>query len=258
MKIFVDVGSHFGETLEEVRKDKYGFDKIYSIEPSNKCIKKLQAIKDHRINFFNFGLSNCNKDVQLYNSGLAKASIYTNIKNNKYEIIKLVKASEWFKKHINSNNIVVVKLNCEGSECDIIEDLISSNEICKIYNILITFDVRFFNQVRNRELKVRKMLKKTSLFNYCFSDNVMKGPTHGKRIENWLNLIGIESNIINLEEIREKYFSVLKKFASKSGLFNRFENNLKRLVYYERYPKFIKVVLQNFKKTIGLSREHSK
>ena len=102
------------------------------------------------------------------------------------------------------------------------------------------------------------MLKKTSLFNYCFSDNVMKGPTHGKRIENWLNLIGIESNIINLEEIREKYFSVLKKFASKSGLFNRFENNLKRLVYYERYPKFIKVVLQNFKKTIGLSREHSK
>ena len=31
MKIFVDVGSHFGETLDEVRKDKYGFDKIYSI-----------------------------------------------------------------------------------------------------------------------------------------------------------------------------------------------------------------------------------
>ena len=150
MKIFIDVGSHFGETLNEVRKDKYGFDKIYSIEPSKKCIKNLQAIKDHRLNFFNFGLSNSNKEVRLYNSGLAKASIYTNKKNNNYEIIKLVKASEWFKKHIRHNNIVVVKLNCEGSECDIVEDIILSNEIYKIYNILITFDVRFFDQVRIR------------------------------------------------------------------------------------------------------------
>ena len=258
MKIFIDVGSHFGETLNEVRKDKYGFDIIYSIEPSKKCIKNLQAIKDHRLNFFNFGLSNSNKEVQLYNSGLAKASIYTNKKNNNYEIIKLVKASEWFKKYIKHNNIVVVKLNCEGSECDIVEDLILSNEIYKIYNILITFDVRFFDQVRQRELEVRKKLKNIKLYNHCYSDDVMKGSSHNKRIENWLKIIGANRNFSNLVDIRKEYFSTLKIYSNKSGFVTRLESNFKRVFFYNKYPKIIKFILQYLKRSLGLSREHPK
>jgi hypothetical protein len=29
MKIFIDIGSHIGQTLHEVTKEQYGFDKIY-------------------------------------------------------------------------------------------------------------------------------------------------------------------------------------------------------------------------------------
>ena len=54
-------------------------------------------------------------------------------------------------------------------------------------------DVRDFIYLKHREIQTRKRLKETKLFNYCFSDNVMKGPTHGKRIENWLNLISTEN-----------------------------------------------------------------
>tara|TARA_Y100000590_G_scaffold469983_1_gene661109 strand:+ start:1339 stop:2115 length:777 start_codon:yes stop_codon:yes gene_type:complete len=258
MRIFVDVGSHFGETLEEVIKDKYKFDKIYSFEPSKKCIKKLNEIKDKRIEFFNFGFSNFNQEVKLYNSGLAKASIYTNKETDDFEIIKLIKISDWFKKYIQNNDIVVVKLNCEGSECDIIDDLISSNEINKIYNLLITFDIRFFNKIKKRELEIRKKLKRISLYNYCFSDDVMKGIIHEKRIENWLNIIGIVGDDEDLNELRKKNNSILKKYAIKSGIFNRFESNMKRYVYYNHFPNFIKNILRYIKKKLGLSREYPK
>ena len=45
MKISLDVGSHKGETLKEVIKSKYNFEKIYCFEPSKKCIKDLKKIK---------------------------------------------------------------------------------------------------------------------------------------------------------------------------------------------------------------------
>ena len=86
----------------------------------------------------------------------------------------------------------------------------------------------------------------------------MKGSMHEKRIENWLNEIGIVNNIQNLEEIRSKNFLLLKKYATKSGFFNRFESDFKRLVCYDKYPKFIKTILQSLKKKLGLSREHPK
>ena len=33
MKIFLDIGSHMGQTLREVTKEKYAFDKIVGFEP---------------------------------------------------------------------------------------------------------------------------------------------------------------------------------------------------------------------------------
>ena len=34
-KIFLDIGSHIGQTLEEVEQDYYNFDEIHSFEPSS-------------------------------------------------------------------------------------------------------------------------------------------------------------------------------------------------------------------------------
>ena len=42
MKIFLDIGSHIGQTLQEVTKEKYAFDKIVCFEPSSFCLDKLK------------------------------------------------------------------------------------------------------------------------------------------------------------------------------------------------------------------------
>ena len=57
MKIFLDIGSHVGQTLLEVTKEKYAFDKIVCFEPSRVCLKELKkfAENDERIVICNFG-----------------------------------------------------------------------------------------------------------------------------------------------------------------------------------------------------------
>ena len=68
MKIFVDIGSHIGETLLEVTKKKYAFDKIFCFEPSVYCIDELSkfAEQDNRIIICDFGLSNKNEKKAVY------------------------------------------------------------------------------------------------------------------------------------------------------------------------------------------------
>ena len=58
MKVFIDLGSNVGQTVKEVMKKKYNFDKIYCFEPSSKCFPSLEklAASDKRITLCKFGL----------------------------------------------------------------------------------------------------------------------------------------------------------------------------------------------------------
>ena len=259
MKIFIDVGSHYGETVLEIAKDKYFFDKIYCFEPSKKCIPSLQNIadKDDRIKIFNCGLSNKNYKSRLFDSGSEAASIFQNNENNinDSEEISLLDAGDWFKDNTAEGSIIVVKLNCEGSEVDIVDSLIQSNEFEKIYNILITFDVRNFDHLKYKEIETRKKLRSLKYNNYCFSDNVMLGSTHERRIENWLSLFGVDTNISNLEALRKLYLENFKIYSNKTGFRQRLEGNIKNLMLYEKYPSSIKNFFRWIKRSLKLSRE---
>jgi|TARA_B100001964_G_scaffold225715_1_gene273823 FkbM family methyltransferase len=258
MKIFLDVGSHKGETLKEVIKSKYNFEKIYCFEPSKKCIKDLTKIGDKRVKILNYGLSDKNQVLKLYNSGTLGASIihrHLSDNNNSFEKVKLVKASQWFKKNIKIQDLVIVKLNCEGSECDILEDLLDFDQFSYIYNVLITFDIREFPKLSFREIEIRKKLKKTKLNNFCFSDNIMKGKSHQNRINYWLKEIGVINKInnkITLEKLNQKK---LFYYSNKSGFFFRLEIYFKKIILYQYFPIFIKNYLKKIKKMSFLSRE---
>ena len=46
MRIFLDIGAHTGETLNEVLKEKYAFDRVICFEPSNICMPSLKKYAD--------------------------------------------------------------------------------------------------------------------------------------------------------------------------------------------------------------------
>jgi FkbM family methyltransferase len=190
MKIFLDVGAHIGQTVEEVIRPEHGFDTIHAFEPSSIAFQTLSPYQSNQVVLHPFGLSNRTGSVVLYDTGTDAASVYQDkvdlIYRNHVETIQLQEASEWIIKHTQPDDIIYMKLNCEGSECDIIENLIQTGVYDRISHIMIDFDVRKIPSQSHRQHEILTMLHGKR--NFHISNDVMIGPTHQDRTRNWLSV----------------------------------------------------------------------
>lgn len=167
MKIFLDVGAYMGEVAKAVETSVHSFDKIYCFEPQLSLCEIIKKIPNDKITVCKFGLWNNDCVKPLY-SGSRKdgASIYSDkigILSNNITECRFVKASSWFAENIKSDDYVVLKLNCEGAECDILDDLFQSGEYKKISALMVDFDVRKFPSQQSREKEIREKLIKYNI-----------------------------------------------------------------------------------------------
>lgn len=194
MKVFLDVGAHEGWSLHAVRDPKYGFDRIYCFEPASSCWPALEAVADDRVAVCRFGLWNRTCNHALYDPGSRGASLF----EDKFgatppeEVCRLVRATDWFRENLGGEDEIFLKLNCEGAECDIVEDLLDSGELARVRSVMIDPDVRKIPSLAHRERELRDRLASTGLTNYFMEDEVMVGETHRDRIQNWLRVAGAE------------------------------------------------------------------
>jgi FkbM family methyltransferase len=144
VKVFLDVGANDGGTLQAVRDPKYGFDRIYCFEPASSCWPALEAIRDDRVQICRFGLWNTTCEQALYASGSVGASLFEEKFRDEpsTEVCSFVCASDWFRKNLEPNDEIFLKLNCEGAECDIAEGLLESTELAGVRSVMIDPDVR--------------------------------------------------------------------------------------------------------------------
>jgi FkbM family methyltransferase len=196
VKVFLDVGAHEGSTLQAVRDPKYGFERIYCFEPASSCWASLEAIQDARVEICRFGLWSQSAERTLYDPGSRGASLFADKfrETPRQELIRLVRASDWFREHLEPAAVVFMKLNCEGSEVDIVEDLLDSGELARVRSVMIDPDVRKIPSQAHRERELRERLEESGLSNYAMEDEVMVGATHRERIQNWLRIAGAEEH----------------------------------------------------------------
>jgi FkbM family methyltransferase len=194
VKVFLDVGAHHGATLHAVRDPKYGFDRIYCFEPASSCWEALESVADNRITVCRFGLWNETCEHSLYAPGSGGASLFEAKFHTKpaEEVARFVRATDWFRENIDARDEIFLKLNCEGAECDIAEDLLESHELARVRSIMIDPDVRKIPALAHRERELRDRLAAAGLTNYFMEEDVMVGPTHRARIQNWLRIAGAE------------------------------------------------------------------
>lgn len=164
IKILVDVGAHYGETLRIALDPKWGFDKIYSIEPSSACQATLKGFGDKRLVIQQIALSNRNEMAVLHGAGLLGGSLYadkiqiaTAVERVETEAVALVRATDWFQTLPESQ--IFLKFNCEGGEADILEDLLDSGEIDRVYSAYVDFDIRKIANQAHRQSKIERRLK---------------------------------------------------------------------------------------------------
>src|SRR5262249_48327469 len=130
----------------------------------------------------------------LYDAGSRSASLYADKfeETRSEEEVELVRATDWFCEHLRVGDEVYLKLNCEGAEADIVEDLLESGEFARLRAVMIDPDVRKIPSQRHREREVRERLRATGFTNYAMEEDVMIDDTHRLRIQNWLRSVGAE------------------------------------------------------------------
>ncbi len=146
MRVFLDIGAHTGQSLREARK--WGFDRIVSFEPASQCwpILEQEAQGDARITIERFGLSDRTEHRTLYMPSGKGASLWWRAMkrggDTPTEWCMFMRASDWFARNLSPSDEVVAKLNCEGSEAAIVNDLLDSGEFSKVTRALIRMDAR--------------------------------------------------------------------------------------------------------------------
>jgi FkbM family methyltransferase len=193
--IFIDIGAHLGESIEIAIKKKYQFSRIYAIEPSNYCQKFLRKYKDSRIHICQFGFGSENKKVTLFGSGSVGASIY--LEKTPYwsttEIIEVRKFSSWFNENIVEDCKVWIKINVEGAELDIINEIKDVTNRNRIVSILISFDIEKIPSLSCQKSNLVHLLEDELKVPFAERRN-------GYEVENWLDSFAELNHKLNLSD----------------------------------------------------------
>jgi FkbM family methyltransferase len=231
MKVFLDVGSNTGQTIREIVEPrygldriflKYGFERIYCFEP----VPELQQViareyRDPRIVINGVGLWKETCEKPIFSPGLQRGSIFAdkvNVDPQHSAICKFVRASDWFREHLTETDEVYLKLNCEGSEVDIIEDLLESNEYRKVTSLGVAFDVKKIPSQRAREIEIKRRLEVCGYRNYVDIE-IKHGDSLREKIHSWLLLSGADRRSLG-NRIRQTVYRC-PAFAARVARYSR-------------------------------------
>jgi FkbM family methyltransferase len=186
-RIFVDVGAHYGETLDIVLDPRWAFDIVYSVEPSRTCQELLRRFRDPRLHIEQRALSDRNGHADLFGAGLLGASLYPDkpqTGGGSTETIEIIRASEWLSQRKRLGDRVFLKLNCEGGEADILEDLLDADALDGVESIYVDFDVRKIPSQAHRQRIVEARLRHRGVF---YETPTSLGAAGNDAVGRWLN-----------------------------------------------------------------------
>ena len=185
-RTFVDIGSHEGQTLAEVTKERWGFDRIHAIEPMPRQMTYLRAFygSDPRIALHDWALHDHAGWTTIYGSNaLLEASLYpdkVDVDERVRTVVRCVDAAAFF---AALSGEVVVNLNAEGAERPILDRLLETGEIARISALLVSFDIRKIASQAKEETRLRAALDRAGVNWTC---EYVEALTHQEQSAAWL------------------------------------------------------------------------
>ena len=187
VRIFIDIGSHYGESIYKALNPDLGFDKIFAYEPSSLSCKRLSLIKDPRLIVNRLALGAKNDSIDLFNSGSLGASTFSD------------------KRGMSAKDKERVTLRSASEELDILEDLKQSDLILKCTHLYVDWDARKIPSLAERYTSLRSEIEKLNI-DLVSSDSL---PVSGwKGVELWLSGYKVKrANVI--KRLQYKTFNFL-------------------------------------------------
>ena len=171
-RIFLDVGAHEGQTIEMMLQPRFKIDHIVGFDPSPLChtILDRKFGANQKVYIVKAGLWSKTCEMDLHNDGSQGGSVHADYQTTcnpepRITHCKLIKASDWFSEYVSPDDEVFLKLNCEGSECEIILDLLDTEEYDKVKAVFVDFDVRKSPSQKHKEAELRERMKALNITN---------------------------------------------------------------------------------------------
>jgi len=193
MRTFLDIGSHEGQTLEEVTKPTWRFDRILAVEPMprEQDVLRQRFGEDERVRLFANALGGRTGAVTMYGTNdLLEASVFAR-KNDVDEQVRTrvwqVQASRFIDLHVPADGPLYVNMNCEGGEVPILRDLLASGRIWRISALLVDWDCR---KVPGMEGEAAKLIDAFRTIGFTrWTSDYADLPTHQEQIAAWLGCL---------------------------------------------------------------------
>lgn len=185
-RVFVDVGAHLGETLEEVVRPRWRFDRIWTFEPASSCLPSIRRFVDERVEVVPAGWWTSTTTMELHDPGAIGASVAAEkALTDEVEQCQFIDAAGWVEEHLRDDDTVWLKLNCEGAECDVLDRLLDAGAMARFDHVLVHFDVEKIPSMAHRAEVTRRRLDAAGV-DYVEPSRVFFGRSHAAKTANWL------------------------------------------------------------------------
>jgi len=159
--IVFDVGGYLGTWSEKIIELYNPY--IHIFEPVKEYFDIItEKFKDnHKVKIYNFGLGGENKDILISPIGDTSKS------NDIGTPSKIIDISEFIESNFHKQEIDVMKLNIEGDEFPLMENLINNNYLTSFNNLQIQFH-EWVDDCENRHKIICEKLNKTHNITFSF------------------------------------------------------------------------------------------
>jgi len=180
-KIFIDCGANMGQSIETFKRYRNDWEafQIHSFEASPNLFSyfkpyenlknftfhpKAVWIIDGEIPFY--------KSTSIYGSSLNKHK--DNVSKTTYDIVPCIDLSKWITDSFNISDFIILKLDVEGSEYEILRDMIDKRSLEYIDILFVEFhDNKLENGVPDSKLLIAEI--KSKFTNLIVHENVHTG-----------------------------------------------------------------------------------
>lgn len=185
-RVFLDIGAHQGETLDEVIRPAWSFDRIVCFEPASSCWSSIVALADDRVQLVRAGLWDRDTEMELHDPGRIGASLTAGkAVSGDVETCTVLDAGRWFAENLLPDDIVFAKINVEGAECDLIDRLAATGQLRRLAHLLVHFDVLKIHGQEHRAGEAAAVLDASGI-DWIDARRIMFGRSHGLKTANWL------------------------------------------------------------------------
>jgi len=184
-RVFLDVGGHTGESVSAALDQRWGFERIWTFEPTTRCVEILERIADDRLTVVPAGWWSSDAEMVIHDPGTLHASVDARASiAGEVERCRFVDAADWMAQNIAPGDQVWLKINIEGAEIEVLDRLLASGEIAKVTYLVVYFDIEMFGE-SDKAAAMRARLDKAGV-PWREASTVLFGRTDTAKVNTWL------------------------------------------------------------------------